>query len=198
MMIDIETLLTYGATYKNVASGEIIFNEGTQARYYYQVVKGKVRWVNIAEDGKEFIQSIMGEGESFGELPLFDEEPYAATAIADENSLLIKLHLPEFHRLLQDKPKIHFAFSKLFTKRLRFKFMVLRILAEHDPEYTITTLLNYFKKEQKNICTECNRINLTRQQIADMTGLRVETVIRTIRTLHEKGVLVIEKGKVYC
>jgi CRP/FNR family cyclic AMP-dependent transcriptional regulator len=31
-----------------------------------------------------------------------------------------------------------------------------------------------------------------------MTGLRVETVIRTMRLMHEKGELVISKGKVYC
>jgi hypothetical protein len=31
-----------------------------------------------------------------------------------------------------------------------------------------------------------------------MTGLRVETVIRSIRELHEKGKLKIEKGKVFC
>lgn len=41
-------------------------------------------------------------------------------------------------------------------------------------------------------------VKLTRQQIADMTGLRVETVIRSIRQMEEKGELVIDKGKVYC
>ncbi len=44
----------------------------------------------------------------------------------------------------------------------------------------------------------CNgkiKIDLTRQQIANMTGLRVETVIRTIRSLHDTGQLTIERGK---
>jgi CRP-like cAMP-binding protein len=41
-------------------------------------------------------------------------------------------------------------------------------------------------------------VELTRQQIADMTGLRVETVIRSIRHMQDKGALVIDKGKVYC
>jgi CRP-like cAMP-binding protein len=58
-------------------------------------------------------------------------------------------------------------------------------------------LLSYFKKTKKNICPDCNKIKLTRQQIADMTGLRVETVIRTIKQLEEKGEVTIEKGKVY-
>jgi CRP/FNR family transcriptional regulator, cyclic AMP receptor protein len=198
MMIDIDTILAYGGGYKNVAAGEIIFQEGLEARYYYQLLEGKVKWVNISDDGKEFIQAIVEPGEAFGELPLFDEQPYAATAIAEESSVILRLHKTAFQQLLKDKPEVHFAFSKLLSQRVRFKFMTLRILAEHDPEYTISTLLNYFKAQHMNICTDCNRITLTRQQIADMTGLRVETVIRTIRNLHTKGQLVIDKGKVYC
>ena len=58
--------------------------------------------------------------------------------------------------------------------------------------------LAYFKEYKKFICEKCHRVNLTRQQIADMTGLRVETVIRTIKNLEHKGDLVIDKGKVYC
>jgi len=41
------------------------------------------------------------------------------------------------------------------------------------------------------------RIDYTRKQIADMTGLRVETVIRVMRNLYEKKMLTIRKGKVY-
>jgi len=59
-------------------------------------------------------------------------------------------------------------------------------------------LASNFKQTQKNICTKCNQVKLTRQQIANMTGLRVETVIRTIRNLQSKGQLHITKGKVYC
>ena len=71
-------------------------------------------------------------------------------------------------------------------------------MTNHNQEQNISTLLSYFKEHQKNICTKCNRLKLTRQQIADMTGLRVETVIRTMKNMQTKGQLVIEKGKVYC
>ncbi|MFT3946347.1 MAG: helix-turn-helix domain-containing protein [Agriterribacter sp.] len=83
------------------------------------------------------------------------------------------------------------------SERLRFKFILVKELAHHDPEKSINTLLTYLKKNKKNVCTICNKVKLTRQQIANMTGLRVETVIRTMRHLHDKGELVIDKGKVY-
>ncbi|HMX36990.1 MAG TPA: Crp/Fnr family transcriptional regulator [Ferruginibacter sp.] len=198
MMIDIDLLLAWGAAYKKVSAGEMIFREGGNCSFYYQLVSGKVRWVNINDEGREFIQTIIEPGECFGELPLFDDEAYAASAIADEDSVIIRLHKITFLQLIKENPEIHFAFSKLLTQRLRFKFLVLKELATHNPESSISTLLSYFKEHKKNICTKCNRLKLTRQQIADMTGLRVETVIRTMRNMHSMGLLRIDKGKVYC
>lgn len=198
MKIDIDTLLAWGAAYKKVAAGEFIFHEGAESSFYYQLVSGKVRWVNINEEGKEFIQTIIEPDECFGELPLFDGEPFAANAIADEDSVIIRLHRSTFEQMLKENAELHFEFTRLLAQRLRFKFLILKELANHNPEGSISTLLNYFKQTQKNICTKCNRIKLTRQQIADMTGLRVETVIRTMRSMQTKGVLKIIKGKVYC
>ena len=134
----------------------------------------------------------------FGELPLFDEETYAASAVADEDSVLLRLHKPVFNQLIKENPDIHFKFTRLLAQRVRFKFMLLKSFASNDPENRISTLLNYLKKENKNFCTDCSQLKLTRQQIADMTGLRVETVIRSMRHMHEKGELLINRGKVFC
>ncbi|MBS1915383.1 MAG: Crp/Fnr family transcriptional regulator [Bacteroidetes bacterium] len=197
-MINMDTLLAWGATYKKVAAEEVIFLEGQQCNFYYQLVSGSVRWVNIDEEGKEFIQNFVEPGECFGEFPLFDDSPYAASAIANENSVIIRLHKSTFLQLLKEEPEIHFAFSKMLTERLRFKFLLLKELASSDSEHRIAVLIDYFKQSKKNICPKCNKIKLTRQQIAGMTGLRVETVIRSMRHLHEKGEIKIAKGKVYC
>ncbi len=197
-MVDVDLLLAWGATYKKLDQAEIIFKEGTSCQFYMQLIYGSVKWFNIDEEGKEYIQTIIEPGECFGEIPLFDGGPYAATAIAEEPTMIIRLSKNSFMQLIRDNPDIHFSFTKLLAKRVRFKFLLLKSLALQAPEARISTLLNYLKKENKNFCPECNQLNLTRQQIADMTGLRVETVIRTIRSMHEKGILTIDKGKVYC
>lgn len=197
MIIDINTLLAWGAVYKKVGRNEVIFSEGSECSYYNQLISGVVRWVNIDDEGKEYIQTMIEAGECFGELPLFDDEIYAASAIADEDVVLIRLRKSTFLQLIKENNEIHFTFTKLLAKRVRFKFLLLKSIAYHTPEARIATLLNYLKKENKNFCVKCNQLKLTRQQIADMTGLRVETVIRSMRMMHEKGVLVIDRGKVY-
>ena len=197
MIIDINILLAWGAVYKKLGRGEVIFSEGSECSYYNQLVSGIVKWVNIDDDGKEYIQTMIEPGECFGELPLFDDGLYAASAIAEEEVVLIRLRKNTFLQLIKEHNEIHFAFTKLLSKRVRFKFLLLKSIAYHAPEVRISTLLSYLKKEHKNFCTNCNQLKLTRQQIADMTGLRVETVIRSMRNMHDKGDIVIERGKVF-
>ena len=202
-MIDIDTLICYGATYKKVAKGEIIFLEGSQGRYYHQLETGRVKWINVDDSGKEFVQKIISPGESFGDMPMLDDGPYVATAIADVDSMVIRLPKEMFLQLLRENPAIHFSFTRLMAQRLREKFIILKEVASQDPERKVSTIIEMYKsvhESEQDCCPECHKtkIGLTRQEIADMTGLRVETVIRTIRNLHEKGKLKIQRGKVYC
>ena len=57
--------------------------------------------------------------------------------------------------------------------------------------------LNYYKNKSHQLSVHPYKVTFTRQQLADMTGLRVETVIRVIKKLSENGKLNIDRGKVY-
>jgi CRP/FNR family transcriptional regulator len=65
----------------------------------------------------------------------------------------------------------------------------------NSPEEKIIGLLEKLKIEKK--LNEQGLVPYTRQQIADFTGLRVETVIRTLAKLVEKRQVVIINHKVF-
>lgn len=194
-MIDQNILIAWGATYKNYDTKEHIFAEGEKCYYYYQLTEGKVAWMNINDDGKEFIHKLVLPNDSFGELPLFDNDIYSADAVAIEKSVVLRLPRLIFIQLIKENPEIMFKFNKILTEHLRFKFLLLKTIAFENPENRVYTLLNYLKNKYGTNDTPF-QIDLTRQQIANMTGLRVETVIRVIRKLYDKGELTIEHGKV--
>ncbi len=196
-MIDTDLLLSQGATYKKLIPEEILFAEGEPCEYYYQIVRGQLRWVNFNKEGDEYLQTIIEKGESIGELPLFDGGVYAATAIANKAAQVLRLPKATFHQLLIEHPQIHFAFSKLLTERLRFKFFLMKEMANNDSEKIITALLGYLHEKKDHVCLVCNQVRLNRRQLAQMTGLRVETVIRIMRHLNEKGVIQIHNRKAY-
>lgn len=195
-MIPIQDMLALGAHERKFEANEVIFKEGSTCQYYHQLVSGRVRWVNVNEQGKEYLQELISPGESFGELPLFDDEPYAANSIAETNCTTIKLKKESFLKMLSDKPELHFRFSKLLVQRLRYKFLILKEFAYSAPEKRVESLFNYLLENDKHIDAD-SHLQLTRQQIAEMTGLRVETVIRVIRSMNELHKINIQKGKVY-
>jgi len=196
-MLDINILLEKGDTFRELNAGEVVFNQGSSAIFYHQLISGRVRWATLHANGKEVLHSIVEPGESFGDLPVFHEGPYTASAIADVPSKLIRLRIESFHEILEEFPDLQVQFTQLFAARLRYHFFLTQTLSTNSPEYILKTLLEYFNQEHKYICQECHRLLLTRQQLANFTGLRVETVIRTIKNLQKNSQLEVIRGKVF-
>jgi CRP/FNR family cyclic AMP-dependent transcriptional regulator len=197
-IIDVDLLLVWGATFHNLSKGQVLFCEDDPAHFYYQVVEGRIKMCNCNEDGKEFIQGMFEAGESFGEPPLFDGGIYPASAEADEDSVVIRLRKENFLQLLKENFDIHFCFTQTLARRLRFKSLISKEISSYGPMHRVCALLQEYKKNKGMQDDELLKIELTRQQIADMTGMRVETTIRAIRELERNGRLKIERGKVYC
>lgn len=196
-MIQEEVLLAYGSTFRKYTKCQCIFFEGDEPLFYYQITEGSVRMINTFEDGKEFIQGIFNKGESFGEPVLLINCPYPATAIANEDTVVLKIRKENFLHLLHDNNDILFAFSQLLCKRLLNKSILAREISGEKPMHRITTLLSMFKQESGCTADKKFKVELSRQRIADMVGLRVETVIRAMKKLEEQGFVVIKNGKAY-
>lgn len=196
-MIDEKLLVSWGGTYRTLEKNETLFSEGTECIFYYQLVEGQLKWVNITDDGKEYLQRLINPGESLGEIPLFDGGSYVSSSIALVKSTVIRLPKSSFQDLLKDHPEIHFELTKRLAQYLRFKFFLLKEMTSNEPEKLVVAVLNYLKDTHQYVSLDDHLVHLTRQQIADLTGLRVETVIRVIRNLHVEGKLKIENRKVF-
>ncbi len=195
--IDLDILIAWGASFKQVKKGELIFSEGSACLFYHQLVSGSVRWVNIDDDGRIFVQSFIQPGESFGEMPLFDGEPFVSSAFAETDSLIIRLKKETFLHMMEENNLLLMDMTRMLARRLRFKFFIIECLANPSPEIRLSRLLRYFKAEGRHLDPDLKQLMLTRQQLAELSGLRVETVIRAIRHLHELGVLVVQDRKIF-
>lgn len=198
-MIDDYLLLEKGGIVKVYDKDEMIFSEGASAQYFYQVKHGLVKMMSDNEEvGKDFIQGFFQRGQSFGEPPLFDELPYPASAFsAAAKTEVIRLRKDVFLEIIKGDHDLHFQLTALIAKRLRFKSMMLREIACYPPQHRIITLFDYLKNAKLHQADEKFKVPFSRKEIANQTGLRVETVIRTILTMAEEGLLEIKSGKVY-
>lgn len=194
-MIPEALLLKYDATQETVASSETIFAEKTRARFFYQIKSGEVKMFNTNEQGKEFVQGIFYDGDSFGEPPLLGEFPYPAAAVAVRESVLYKLTRKQLFELLTQNPDIHLKVTKALAKRLFYKATILKEISVHTPEHRILALIDFLKSKYGS--QDPFQVELTRQQIADLTGLRVETVIRAVKQLEQEEEIKIINRKVF-
>ncbi len=194
MVVSVDLLLSFGATYKKVKRRQIIFYEGDPAVFFYQIIEGKVKMVNISDDGSEYIQGIFENGDSFGEPPLFYDAHYPASAVACEETLLIKLPHDIFKQLLRQHTNLMENFLKMFANRLRTKSLNTAFLLKNNTEKRILNILSFYSKPMEEKTGKI--VQLSRQDVADLCGLRVETVIRNIKKMETKGLLKIVKGKV--
>lgn len=74
--------LRTSVTEVRLAKGQTLFSENDAGDRLYVVLEGKIKLSRTAADGRENLLSVLGPGEMFGELSLFDPRPRTASAIA--------------------------------------------------------------------------------------------------------------------
>jgi len=193
-MIPEKLLEDFEAQTMHLSENDLVFTEGKSASFFYQIKQGSIKVYNLNEGGKEFVQGNFYQGESFGEPPLFGDFPYPATAIAIEKTTIYKLSKPKFLALLRDNFEVHLKFTSNLSKRIGYKAMIMKEISVHTPEHRILTLIDFLKEKESPNTKYL--VSLTRQQIANLTGLRVETVIRAVKQLEREGEIEIIQRKI--
>lgn len=187
-------LQRYGASLNRFAKSEYIFHEDWPAHFYFQVEEGSVKMFNAGENN-DYVQSFFAHGESFGEPPLLGDFPYPADARAVTECKIWVLKKANFLKLLEENYEAHLALTQSLAKRLCYKTKLLNAMNTQNPEKRILTIIDFFKN--KTTRTNCPyEVPFTRQALADMTGLRVETVIKKVIQLAETGELKLTNHKI--
>lgn len=197
-MIPEHLLREYGATIKTFLKQEIVFKENTRVHQYYQIVSGKIKFSSLSKDGKEVLQNIFIDNQCFGETFVFldHESPVSATALS--NTSVFTLSKRSFFRLLKDHPTYSYEINKMFAQRLFYKMKLAQHLTSIRPDERLIALMDFLKYSNPIAdLSNVTKIPLTRQQMADFTGLTVETVIRTIKNLEKIGVVSMEDHKIF-
>lgn len=198
MIISEDLLLAYGGEYETYPAQAVIFSEGSQPKFYFQIVNGIVELNNYHEDGKEFTQNILSDGQSFGEYLLFGNKPYPMNAVATTECRILILSKSDFQRLISQNEEVSSNIFKCLSDRLYYKYLMQFSITSTNPTYKIKALMDYLKGYNSSTTSGHSfHIPFTRRQLANLTGLRIETVIRTIKKMEKERIVRIENRKIY-
>jgi CRP-like cAMP-binding protein len=102
-----------------ISKGSILFAEGDEGDHLYVIVEGKIKLGTSSGDGRENLLSILGPGEMFGELSLFDPNPRTSTATAVTDAKLLSLGQTKLIPWLTENPKVSLNLLASLAQRLR-------------------------------------------------------------------------------
>jgi len=175
---------------RRFASEEFIFLEGDPPDYFYVLAVGKVRVVKHSASGKDFVVAFFEAGEIFGEVAVFENKPYPASAQAAGETTVIAVPKKEFLAFLSQRPQVALRLISILGGRLREAQSRLKDLAIERVEQRLANALLMLSTRLGSI------LPFTRQDIADMTGTTTETAIRTMVHLKERGIISTSRGKI--
>ena len=181
------------AEIKKYSKGSLIANEGNKSLYFYYLIEGELSVYNFTPEGKEFLQHKVKEKNFFGEPAVLLEKPFPGNVeVTSDFAEILKIKRENFLQYLKNNPDWCLEFTKSIAEKSIIKSNSLKNIVFLNPEDRIIKQFNDYKEgtEQKMV------IDLTRKELSNMTGLRIETIIRTIKKMEKKGKLEIKNGKV--
>lgn len=178
------------AVERSLSQGEFIFWDGDAPDWFYMVAEGKVKVLKHSSLGKEFIIAFFGPGEMFGEVAVFENRPYPASAQAVAETKVLGIRRQDFLSFLAHRSEVALRIISVLGGRLRDAQSRLRDLAGERVEQRLASVLLMLSVKLGLT------LPFTRQELADMVGTTTETAIRVMGHLKDRGIIRSVRGKV--
>lgn len=161
---------------------EVLFREGDPGRSLYVIVDGKIKLGRTSSDGRENLLAVLGPGEMFGELSLFDPGPRNATATAVAETALVELSSEQLNAWLIGRPAVAQQLLSALARRLRRTNEALADLIFSDvPGRVAKALLDLAERFGQRIDEGILVAHeLTQEELAQLVGASRETVNKAL------------------
>jgi CRP/FNR family transcriptional regulator, cyclic AMP receptor protein len=186
---DSAAALQTGVTIVDLARAERLFDEGASGNQLYVILDGKIKLTRAAADGRENLLSVLGPGEMFGELSLFDPRPRTASATAVTDSRLAALAHDDLRSWLTGRPDVALHLLQALAQRLRRANDVMADLVFTDVPGRVAKALLDLAERFGTAQEDGLQVNhdLTQEELAQLVGASRETVNKALADFAARG-----------
>jgi CRP-like cAMP-binding protein len=177
-------------------AGDVIFRKGDRCEGLCIVLRGRVRTVIASVEGREQVLKVFGPGRTFGDIPVFDDEPLPADAVAMTDSTVAVLKQADLLDLLTRHPQAGLDVIRLFASRLRAYKVMVEDLSLRNVVVRVARLLRDCARGQAVLVEDSASVSLryTQHEVAAMIGSVREVVQRALKTLEHAGLIQMAPG----
>ena len=174
--------------------GQVLFHEGDPGDRLYVILDGKIKLTRAAADGRENLLSVLGPGEMFGELSLFDPRPRTASAVAVTDSRLGAIGHDYLRSWLTGRPDVALHLLQALAQRLRRINDVMADLVFSDVPGRVAKALLDLSERFGRPTDDGLRVahDLTQEELAQLVGASRETVNKALADFASRGWLRLE------
>ena len=182
------------AVEKKVNKGEAIFSEGDEGKGFYVVLEGRVKIYKVSTEGKEQILHIFGQGQPFGEVPVFAGQKFPANAQAISKGRVLFFPRTAFVALITENPSLSLNMLAVMASKLREFSVQIENLSLKEIPARLASYLIYLAEEQQS--GEAVTLEISKGQLASMLGTIPETLSRIFAKLSGQGLINVQGPKI--
>ena len=185
-------------TERSVTKGEVIFQEGDPGERMYVILEGKVKLGQSSSDGRESLLAILGPGEMFGELSLFDPGQRTSTATALTDAVILALSNEQLRPWLAGRPEVAAALLQALARRLRRTNEAMADLVFSDVPGRVAKALMDLGEKFGEVTLEGLLVthDMTQEELAQLVGASRETVNKALADFAQRGWIRLESRQV--
>jgi CRP/FNR family cyclic AMP-dependent transcriptional regulator len=178
---------------RSFARGQIVFHQGEVGDSLHLIQSGRFTVRVGTPDGDVLALTVLGPGDSFGELALLDDNSErTATVAALEAAETLTLSRQPFLRLLEEHPGVARHLLGVVARNvLRDTSLLLDALFAPAERRVLRRLLDVARAYGDG-----ERIPLTQVDLAELAGTSRSTVNRVLGDLREQGAVGLSRGGV--
>lgn len=177
-----------------------VYRAGDPADCLYAIIHGRVKLCRIEnETGREAVIDILPEGSLFGESALYSVAGQRAnSAVAYENSRLLRIHVADFKRGMAEDNRLHDYTFRLIGQRLDHAERRLADFALNAIPARLDRLLadfsdRYGVSEPEGVLID---IPLPHREIASIVGSTRESVTVRLNAMRREGTIKFVKRRI--
>ena len=172
-----------------ISKGNILFAEGDEGDHLYVILEGKLKLGTSSGDGRENVLSILGPGEMFGELSLFDPGPRTSTATAVTDAKLLSLGHDKLIPWLRQNPDVALQLLARLSQRLRRTNEAVGDLVFSDVPGRVAKAIMDLGNRFGVTNDDGLHVNhdLTQEELAQLVGASRETVNKALADFAGRG-----------
>ena len=191
----LEQLCRY-AKHATLKRGATIFSKGDPGNSLYAVMSGTVKISISSADGRSAILNLIGAGEIFGEIALFDDHARTADASANTNCEIFAIDRRDFLPFVRSQPTLAMKFIELLCMRLRWTSDQVEQVILQDLPGRLASALVRLTDKYKLAPGGGRTIAVTQQEISEMVGMTRESINKQLRVWAGRNWVRLEHGAI--